>query len=183
MKASSVLDFGFDALWKINPIGAVSLHLHKCNLTFWTHKLSMFNLTCAVDGAWGRNAHKNLIGGIAGWVKSKDGSIRHTFSGTVKSSNALESQLLAIIHMVKILILKGLPQSKVIICSDSLDAIEAIQRGQHILATTSIRGKSIQSIVSNSLTLCHVPQDLNLDADNLAKTGLSRPHMVHYWAA
>lgn len=52
-KASKILEFGNDPLWKINPHEAIALHSHLIMKDYWKYKLDSFDFVCAVDGAWG----------------------------------------------------------------------------------------------------------------------------------
>lgn len=55
-KASKVLNFYNDALWKLNPLGALTLHSQSCSQAYWSHKFGSFDYICVVDGAWGYNS-------------------------------------------------------------------------------------------------------------------------------
>lgn len=63
-KATKILPFGNDNLWKVNPRGAITFHMHKISSQYWKFKAECYDLVGAVDGAWNVNATGNLVGGI-----------------------------------------------------------------------------------------------------------------------
>lgn len=69
-KATNILGFGNDPLWKVNPHGAIALYSHKISKDYWHFKHQSFDIVCTVDGAWGISVSGHLTGGIR--VASRD---------------------------------------------------------------------------------------------------------------
>lgn len=126
-KATKILSFGNDPLWKLNPHGAIALYSHKISEDYWRFKQQSFDCVCAVDGAWGSSSAGNLTGGIEGCIKGSGGSLLYVFSGNVKVYSAVEAEIEAILHVISVLHKNKLLINRVVIYSDSTNAIEQIR--------------------------------------------------------
>lgn len=49
-KATNIMNFGSDPLWKLNPHGALSLYYNQVSRNFWRYKAENQDILCAVDG-------------------------------------------------------------------------------------------------------------------------------------
>lgn len=100
-KATKLMPFGNDSLWKVNPHGAIALYSHKILLEFWKYKFLSYDFVCAVDGAWSDS--QGIIGeGIGGNIRDNKSSIIYVFSWPVMVSNAKNAEVEAIIHAILI---------------------------------------------------------------------------------
>lgn len=181
-KASGVMNFGFDPLWQVNPQGAIAVHQHSLNKNFWQMKGITFDIICATDGAWGINYQGNGLGGIGGWFSDSKGSIIHKFSGPYFVNSSIESELGAIINVAEKLSKKRWANKRILICTDSMEALDLIKLRSYLCLQLLKEGANLSDLFNSNVTLNYVPRDLNEEADSLAKSGLSRPSLVNYWA-
>lgn len=177
-KASGIMRFGNDYLWRVNPYGAIAIHQHSVNSKFWQFKGISFDLVWA----WGINAQGYGIGGIGGWIADCKGSILHKFSGPITVNTRIEAEFGAIIHMAEMLSQKKWNKLKVVICSDSMEAIDLINILSYLCSSLLKGRESLKELFSSNVVLNYVPRNYNMDADSLAKAGLSRPNLEFYWA-
>lgn len=120
-KATGILDFGNDPLWRVNPYGAIALHNHRVSSNFWKYKHELFDIVCVVDGAWGVNLNKTKTsGGIGGTIKNKNGLLIHVFTGPVAVGSSEEAEMEAIIYVLRLVGEGKLGNTKIVVCSDSI---------------------------------------------------------------
>lgn len=124
-KASGILCFGNDPLWMANPKGALRVYYNRLSTDYWKYRESSFDLVCAVDGAWG----SFCSGAVGGYIKNKSGDLVYVFSGPIKVSNALSAEIEAILHVVRMILSRQLKPGKILICSDSCEALESVREG------------------------------------------------------
>lgn len=180
-KAAKLVDFGANPLWHVNPQGAIATHQYTLNRNFWRFKSISYDLVCAVDGAWGLTPGGFYNGGIGGWIKDSNGLLLHTFSGPLISSSALEAEVGALWHIISVLLEGNFHSNNLVICSDSMDAMELLRTGSFICTSSICERNKYKKVVDKYFSLQFVPRSLNAEADELAKKGLSKLSMVNYW--
>ena len=180
-KASGLMDYGYDPLWKANPKGAIAVHTHKLSTEFWRFKMQSFDYICAVDGAWGGNERGVIGGGMGGFIKNSQGRIKFLFSGPSPASNAEEAEVFGLIYILRKIISKNFHSKRVLICSDSTVVVNAFNSGFDMAYPLLIPNFSFQSFINTSIFIQFVPRNLNDTADLLAKKGIGRPNTVVYW--
>lgn len=151
------------------------------NSNFWSHKYHNYDLICGVDGAWGASAHGLLSGGIGGFIKNKDGATICLFSGPLRVNNILSAEIEAILMVLSLIKNFRLLSKNTVICSDSQDALSNIFQGLKSYYPVSGMIVTADILKVPNISFQYVNRDLNLEADNLAKEGLSRPHMSVRW--
>lgn len=180
-RASGLMNFGEDPIWKVNPIGLLHVHNRKASESFWKIKRECFDVVCMVDAAWGINNQGLTCGGVGGSIFCKSGKLVYCFSGQVFSFSALESEVMALLHILSVINSSCIRTLRTVVCSDSAEAINSIYNG---LATTFpllIPNFSINHLLNNGTNIHFVPSELNDNADCLAKSGLNRERWAVYW--
>ena len=172
--ASGLMDFGADPLWKVNPQGAIAIRHHQILNSYWKFKRENFDYVAAVDGAWGMVDEYNYNGGIGGYVKDASGKLILMFSGPVKSSSALESEVEAIIFVINWMLSLKMLFRRLVICSDSSVAVNSLNEGISIKFPVRALNFFHQGLINSSIFVQFVPRYLNEQADELAKKGLHR---------
>lgn len=179
--ASHIINFSKDALWKVNPQGSIAIHLHSLSDSFWTYKYTQFEVVCAVDGAGIYDHVGHLRGGIGGNLKINKGSLRYVFSGPCYVSSSSEAELLAILHVTGLWMDGLISPKKMIICSDSREAINLCKTGYLNGFPILVRNRNIKSIIGDFIQIEYVPSDLNYEADSLATNGINRQSLQSVW--
>ena len=144
--------------------------------------MQSFDLVCAVDGAWGGTTDGILGGGIGGTIKGKDGRNILTFSGPTNTSTALMTEIRAILFVITSIATRKLKYSRAVICSDSVIAVNAFNKGLLTEFPMLYQEFNSQHLIQESLFIHYVPRALNENADSLAKNGISRPTVISIWA-
>lgn len=180
-KATGILPFVDDQLWMSNPRGAIAVHSHIVKKEFWDYKRTSFDLICAIDGAW-FVSDTGPIGGIRGQVSNKEGKIIYTFSGPVKALNSLEAEIEAIIHVILLILNNKFQHGRIVICSDSNEAMGHIRNGLRFFSSSLGHIQNLRLMVDGLFSLAFVPRELNDTADSLAKSGLSKSLLFSHWA-
>lgn len=106
----------------------------------------------------------------------------YSFSGPLKVFTSLEAELGAILHISQIISNKIFRGKRIVVCTDSLEAMDLIFSGSYLCSEVLIKGKKIQELVNSLFCLNFVSKDNNSDADSLAKGGLGRQSISSYWA-
>ncbi|KAL8098990.1 hypothetical protein AgCh_031628 [Apium graveolens] len=92
-----------------------------------------FGQTWIVDGAWGITEYHKAMGGIGGTIKKRSrnsiGKLVHSFSGPVEVNSSTEAEIEALLHVIRIVISKSLTTSRIVICSDSREALKVVRTG------------------------------------------------------
>ncbi|WOH00218.1 hypothetical protein DCAR_0519576 [Daucus carota subsp. sativus] len=176
--ASGVLSFAYDPTWRINPIGAISLHHHQLRHAYWASRCEVYDIICMSDAAWVNNC-----GGVGGIIKLNTGKLLYCFSGPSNSFNVHEAEVLALIHILNKLRSICSPNDKVVICTDSTVAINAFSQGLKVDFPLLIPDFDVQKLLDNSVCLNFIPSELNDEADHLAKGGINRLTTKYFWAS
>lgn len=179
-KAANILSFGNEPLWMSNPHGAIAVHLYKVRREYWDYKKVAFDFVCAVDGAW-YVSDLGPMGGIGGQVLNRTGNIIYSFAGPLKVRNSLEAEIEAILHVVNLVIEKKFQNGKMVICSDSTEALAQIRNGLPFYSPIHGQISNLKSMVNNNFFLDFVSRDLNENADSLAKHGTSKAQFSYFW--
>lgn len=180
-QAMKLLNFSNDPLWRTNPQGAIATYYHSLSVNYWATRRNAYDYVCAVDGAWGSTSSIGIKGGIGGNITDKNGRVVYVFSGPVWLKSSLETEIEAIRHMVNIIGMPRFSNSKVVICSDSIQAINIVREG-------SLNNVKIKVGILNIDTMMHryilnyVPRELNETADSLARAGQFKDSTSTYWA-
>lgn len=180
-KASGLLEYGDTPLWKVHPQGAIALHTFKVGNNFWRHKRQCFDVVCAVDGAWGLISETMYGGGIGGTIHDNKGSLILSFSGPVHSSSPISAEIEGILFLFQCLKHKCFHDKRIVICSDSVVAVNAFNKGLHLEFPAIATSFHFQSLINTTIFIQFVPRLLNHNADSLAKKGLARPSMAAHW--
>lgn len=93
-----------------------------------------------------------------------------------------EAEIEAIRHMILILKVSDFHFKKLIIYSDSSNAINYMLNDIHDQTGLKFSPAATANPFVEGLYLCFVPRDLNNNADFLAKLGIKRDFLVDYWA-
>lgn len=170
------LHSNFLSLLRVNQHGALAPYNHKVSTEYWKYKLESFDLVCAVDGACGVNHFGTLSGGICGCIKTSMTSMAYVFSGLVSIMSCVHTEIEAILHIMGLISSKELVNKKLVICSDSVVAIEQIRAGLSSYFPIHGRIHIIKSLLGLNVFLHYVLRDLNDNADFffLAKYGLKK---------
>lgn len=140
-----------------------------------------FDLVCSVDGAWGPDPKGSFGGGISGNIKDKLGSLCYVFSGPCSTSISSEAELKAILHLVELWLKGCFISKKLVICSDSREAINLCKVGFFKGFPILVQNREVISIFRDHISLDYVPRELNSDADNLASNGLCKQALHSVW--
>lgn len=103
------------------------------------------------------------------------------FSGPVFTTSAVASEIKGILFVIKCLILRYLVHKRTVICSDSVQAVNTINKGLHHEFPLLIPKFQFQHLINYKIFVHFVPRQLNENADSLAKKGVSRPFMAARW--
>lgn len=80
---------------------------------------------------------------------------------------SLEAELGAILHISQIISNKIFRGKRIVVCTDSLEAMDLIFSGSYLCSEVLIKGKKIQELVNSLFCLNFVSKDNNSDADSL----------------
>lgn len=122
------------------------------------------------------------LGGIGGWISDCNGAILHKFSGPIRVHTSMEAELGVVLHMAETLSQKGWSSKKIVICTDSMEAIDLIKTHSYLCSNLLKGRKSLKELFNTNVVLIYVPRSCNMDADSLAKAGLTRSNLMDYWA-
>ena len=175
---SGFLTFGADPLWSVNPQGAIALRHHNILRSFWGFKRDQFDLVGAVDGAWGKIDEFKYNGGIGGFLQDSTGKMILMFSGPASSKSALETEVDAILHLIKWMIKLKMDLKRTVICSDSSSAVNSFNEGLSVKFPLKAMDFDQLHVINTTFFIHFVPRYLNEQADELAKKGIFRPHLV-----
>lgn len=181
--ASNLMNFGDDPLWKVNPIGAINIHHHTISMSFWDFKFQNYDYICMVDGAKNVNAWGKLCCAVGGCIKNSSKQTLYCFSGQVPAFSVLEAEVMAILHVLNYIQSSKLVNKRVVVCSDSTGAINAIYRGLSDSFPLLQPDFDILQLLAGLVSIQFVPSTFNHSADQLAKDGLNRPNFHCYWAS
>lgn len=149
---------------------------------FWEFKAKSFELICAISAVRSLCPEGYLRGGIGGTVKDKGGKVWYTFSGSIHSSTADEVAVKAIWFIIKWFVSNRLLQYRMVICSNSLVAVNAVNKGDYSLFPIIPLEEECSRHINNSVFIHFVPKDLNEDAVSLAQKGTCRPYISEFWS-
>ncbi|KAK1361779.1 hypothetical protein POM88_046253 [Heracleum sosnowskyi] len=85
------------ALWNVHPLGAIS---NSSIATIRDMIDKSFKLFGYVDGSFKMDSNGSPNAGIGGYLKDESGSLKFIFSGPTSSSNALQTELHVVVHLV-----------------------------------------------------------------------------------
>lgn len=122
------------------------------------------------------------MGGIGGNIKSDAGSILHVFSGKIEVTGSLEAECEAILYVANLCLLNKVSAKRIVICSDSSNAIEAVRTGLRMYMPLKGIPKDLYKLLGHQIFLNYVPRELNEEANVLAKAGVNRSPFYSYWA-
>lgn len=180
--AANILNIGFSPDWKMNPVGVLSaIHFKRSHL-FWSHLKEAYDYICMVDGAWNKRYDGSIGGGIGGKIIQNTGKTVLIFSGIIEAWNIHETEVAAVIFMLRALLLKNLNTKRVVVCTDSTVAINAIYGGLQHSFPHMIPDFDIDSLLNTSVCIKFVPGEINELADQLAVNGLGRKEFFCKWA-
>ncbi|XP_017239669.1 uncharacterized protein LOC108212453 [Daucus carota subsp. sativus] len=180
LEASSILSNGMDRLFWVNPMGAVKLSLvHQCD-SFWREVRSSYDWVAATDGAVSRLKNMQPKSGIGGVIRSKEGRLEFIFSGPSNAGSVFDVELEACMHVVSKL--KGKIQEgfKIIVCSDSTEVVNHMNKLKNSVEEADERQSDITQLVK-SVTFKAISRKFNGEADGLAKEGIKRQVIVEGW--
>lgn len=179
--SSKIISFGNDTLWHVNPQGAIALYFYRVNKDYWKFKSDNFDLVCAVDGAWGCNTSKVLVGAIGGKIWKGNSVILHSFSTQINAQTSKQAEVDGIIYVIRLFLDNRIACRNLVICSDSVEAIGQVNSG--LKAYYLIEGPlNLAHLINSSIFVHYGLKELNLDADSFAKAGLDRPRGSFFWA-
>lgn len=181
--ASKLMTWGDDPMWRVNPVGTLHIHQNLVSDNFWKFKKEFYGAICAVDAAWLPCSWSSCKAGIGGTIKLKSGRLIYCFSSPVSAYSPLEAEILAIIHALKFINDWQPSNHQVLICSDSIGAINAIYKGLDFSFPLLKPSFDLNHVLHRYACIQYVPSILNDDADRLAKDGLNRPGMQQYCGA
>lgn len=167
-------------LWFCDPGAAIINHVKTSKLNFLGKVFSKYELVAFTDGSWHENEEGQVFGGIGGVALKNNMQLLYIFSGPCISSNAFETEMLALINMGEALETLGY---EYLVCVDSQAAEDFFLRAK------AGRIDSCQSygyILSKCLNfkymrVAYVKREWNSSADRLAKEGRARLKMVAGW--
>lgn len=117
--------FNFRGL-NVNLLTAINIHNRKTTVTYWEIKFEFYDIVEVVGGAW-RSYEKGWYeGGICGWFKNKTEKIIYAFSGPIHANDSEEVEREHIRNLIQISKGNDLQLKKIIIYSDSSNAINFI---------------------------------------------------------
>ena len=96
------------------------------------------------------------------------------FSGPVTVLSAHEADIEAILYVMNEILLHNLCMQKVVICSDSIMAINSIYKGLSIDFPMVVQDFDTSALFNGHVSLKHIPGTLYINADQLAKKGALR---------
>lgn len=134
-----------------------------------------------VDGAWCWKEDGGNCGGIGGRMLNRDGVEIYYFSGPVEAANAAEAEILAILHLIKLIWGKKLFHKQIVICSDSVVAVNALYKGLDCDFPLLLPQPNILNMLNGSVCIKIIPGAINECADSLAKNGMDRPILESFW--
>lgn len=163
--------------WSLNPMGTLthSAAKQKQDLLKVEHELIGF-----VDGSW--KIRKGLIeAGIGGAMQKPNGNSIYTFSGPCHASNAFEAEWSAICYLLRNFLKSRWVKCSLIIYTDS----KSVWKKFLELYSGSYQGEFgdfVKLVRSKEIKVQHIPRDLNVLADSLAKSGARKSNMAFFWA-
>ena len=163
--------------WKSNPRLAVKkLWLLKKD-QLWKKCQSKYDLICMVDGAF-LQINK---AGIGGCIKDSSGNLLYIFFGPYKAKNSCETEWAAAVHMINEVVGDNKNWRSLCLCSDSRETILRLKniklrKNWQELGLLTAREDRLDKI-----SYLHVGREFNMEADGLAKAGMSKNRMVQGW--
>lgn len=119
---------------------------------------------------------------MGGTVKNKSEFAIYTFSGPANVSSNVQAETEAILHVLSIVSKMNISKGRVVICSDSTEAISVTSKGLEAHLSDKIPPQEVKSLLESYVYLQFVPRELNEDADSLAKDGLKRGFLAQHWS-
>lgn len=181
-EATKLISFRMDPMWRVNPRGAIKLHNHIESIKFWRYKFDQFEMVATVDGAWSVTGNNEILVVIGGNFKTGGGKLVYVFSGPSKRISCKEAKIEAIAHVIGVMLLKNFNMHKIAMCSDSREAINAIRKVETNSFSSLESLRQLAEIFNESAHLHHVPREINVEADELMKSGLGKQKIFEYWA-
>ena len=114
---------------------------------------------------------------MGGYIKSKQGGLLLIFSGPIKVNGPLEAEVEGVLFLLKWIIEYKLNKKKVVVCTDSVEAINIFNSDFQSKFPLKFLDFSFQECINRSIFVQYVPRYLNEQADSLAKNGINRPKM------
>ncbi|WOH13938.1 hypothetical protein DCAR_0933451 [Daucus carota subsp. sativus] len=180
--ASKTILFTHVPLWRVNPVGLIHVQHYLDVSNFWTIRRENFNTVCMVDAAWKMCARGGIRGGIGGVMVNKEGKRFYRFSGPSTAQNIQEAEISAILHALSIIRGSFIDMGKVVLCSDSSIAINAIYEGLDKNFPLLEPDFDVKCLLHGSVCIHFVPSSINEEADGLAKNGIDRQFLWEHWA-
>lgn len=126
-----------------------------------------------MDGAWSIINESKFGGGIGGTIHNNQRSILLSFSGPVHANSALYTEFEGISFVFKCIALRNFRDKRVVICSDSVSAVNAFNKSLHIDFPILVEKFQYHHLINSSVFIHFVPRVLNQNADSLAKKAFS----------
>ncbi|KAK1401501.1 hypothetical protein POM88_001106 [Heracleum sosnowskyi] len=96
---------------------------------------------------------------------------------------SVNTEIEAFLHVISLISVGEFANKRIVICSDSVNALEQIRIELPYYYPIQGRIPNIKSILGWTTFLHYVPRNLNLEVDSLAKSGLNRKAMAFFWAS
>ncbi|XP_017256437.1 uncharacterized protein LOC108225996 [Daucus carota subsp. sativus] len=181
LEASNLVSRDVENLLFINPRGALKEHRWFQFNSFWDSLFAKYDWVVATDGAVTKASPSLAKAGIGGVIKSKEGLL-YVFSGPSLASYAAEAEKEACMFIMSKLVGKFETGLKVVICMDSVELFNNLDHIKHA------NGSFYQELVPVEIMQVIMQADFrvinrkfNIEADGLAKEGLSRDRLVEGW--
>ncbi|WOH08313.1 hypothetical protein DCAR_0727751 [Daucus carota subsp. sativus] len=185
LEISGIIYGKYGNLFWVNPWGAVRVVFKHKYDEFWESIKRRYDWVAMVDGAFHKNSNNtDAKAGVGGMIKSRNGIHDYIFSGPACVKNALDAELEACMHVLRVLYenLKEFlkEEESIVICSDSMEAVNYMNKlrcGHDVIGL-------VPTCIINFLVRVdfkHINRRFNLEADGLAKEGLNRFGLVEGW--
>lgn len=115
-EVSKLINFGMDPLWRVNPRGAFNLHHHLESTKYWKYKFEQYAMVAAVDGEWCLNDYRQVLSGMGGNIKDRNGRLLYVSSGKSKAINSKESEIEAIAHVADLMLSEKFQSKNIAVC-------------------------------------------------------------------
>lgn len=175
----NLIDANLANLWLIDPGAALDYFANSNKVQFFIKLSSGYEKIGFSDGAWRISSQKGGMGGI---IRSKMNNIVYACSGPVHALSALEAELAACMYIWHILGEQERIQ-RVALCVDSLTIVDMFEKAKAGSSDDRFGFDSIKDLIKSypNVSLFFIKRSWNLEADELAKKGLSRSFLVQGW--
>lgn len=167
-------------LWFCDPGAAIINQVKSEKLLFLEKVFSKYGTVAFTDGSWHENEEGRSNGGIGGMALNNNMQLVYIFSGPCKSSNAFETEMLALISMGEALETLGY---EYLVCVDSQEAEDFFLRSKagriDTLQSFGYIHRKCQKF--KFMRVAYVKREWNSTADRLAKEGRDRVKLVAGW--